>query len=121
MSAGASPGPPAARADPDLWVAVGIVGVIVFLIGIYQPALGRLPYPGVLETAVAVAGAATAVLGFTYAQRARAARGPVGAGPAANPLMHLGPSIELYDPRTAVERPPMAEDVSEETVEAGAR
>jgi hypothetical protein len=110
---------PKPSTDPDLWVAVGIVGVVVFLIGVYQPALARFPYPGALQVGVAVAGACLAVLGFTYAQRARAHRPRRALPPAADRVQRLGPSFEVYDPRTEREAGVDVEPPSTEPMEPG--
>lgn len=96
------------RLDSSVWTGIGALGVLVFLVGIYEPALAGLPYPAILEVVLAVAGAALAVLGFSFASERRAAerkgaRPTRPRPPGRNPI---APSLEVYDPRVAVEGPP---------------
>ncbi|MCI4352423.1 MAG: hypothetical protein L3K14_03440 [Thermoplasmata archaeon] len=119
MEPGAAPTRATTPSDPDLWFAIGIVGVVLFLVGVYQPALAHVPYPGAVQTVVAAAGAATAVLGFTFSYRARAARPRPAPTRAADQVLRLGPSVEVYDPRRAVDRSLPPEDTSGEPMESG--
>ena len=97
-----------ARFDSTVWTGIGVLGVLVFLVGIYEPALSGLPYAAVVEVAVAIVGAVVAVLGFTLAARRRDAERKTG-GRAARPRLpadqQIAPSLEVYDPRVAVETP----------------
>jgi len=97
------------RLDAGTWLAVGIVGIALFILGIYTPGLGRFPYSTVLEYAVAIAGGAVAVLGFSnwWDQRDAASHGR---GPS-RPLtgrareMAIAPSLEVYRPPPVARRP----------------
>ena len=90
------------------WLGVGVVGIVVFVLGIYTPALARFAYSADLQIGIAVAGGAVAVLGFSFwwDQRAEETAHPV-----RRPLtgrareMSIAPSLEVYRPEP-VERPP---------------
>jgi hypothetical protein len=97
-----------ARLDATVWTGVGVLGVLVFLVGIYEPALAGLPYASILGIVVAVAGAVVAVLGFSLAAQQREAqrRGLARrAPPRVASQQQIVPSLEVYDPRIAVETP----------------
>lgn len=103
--------------DASVWLGVGVVGVLVFFLGIWKPALAKLPYSGDLQVVVAIAGGAIAYVGFSNWWDARAyeklhPRRPPLRGRARE--VAIAPSFEVYDPRspTAPSRP--APEVDEE-------
>ncbi|HYK93743.1 MAG TPA: hypothetical protein VEY07_06845 [Thermoplasmata archaeon] len=90
------------------WLGVGVVGIVIFLLGIYTPALARFAYSGYLQVTIAILGGATAVVGFTFWWDAR---GEEREHPPVRPLtgrareMAIAPSLEVYRP-DAVRRLP---------------
>ena len=90
------------RLESGVWLAVGVVGALVFLLGVYIPAFHGIPYAGDVQVVVAAGGGALAVFGFSlYADRRRYDR----AHPASNrPLrgrareLAIAPSFEVYSP-----------------------
>ncbi|HXQ48432.1 MAG TPA: hypothetical protein VN842_01445 [Thermoplasmata archaeon] len=94
--------------DASAWLGVGALGVLLFLLGIYQPALASLPYSAYLRVVVAVAGGAVAVMGFSFwydrreYERRHPVRPPV--GPRAREI-EIAPSLEVYDPKLALDVP----------------
>jgi len=98
--------PLSARLDASVWAGIGAVGILVFLVGIYRPALAGVPYDWLLEIVLAVAGACLAVAGFSFAldQRKAAADRPRRVRRVPAELTdEFGPTFEVYDPRTAEE------------------
>jgi hypothetical protein len=97
-----------ARFDATVWTGVGILGILLFVVGIYQPALAGLPDANALGILVAVGGAAIAVFGFTLAQDRRALdrKRPRRLGQAEPADRSIAPSLEVYDPRFATEAEP---------------
>lgn len=97
------------RLDASVWLGVGVLGVLVFLVGIYIPAIAGIPYADLVRDGVAVAGGAVAVFGFslfadrrTY-DRTHPRRGvPRGR----NRELAIAPSLEVYDPRREDPKPP---------------
>ncbi len=91
------------------WLGVAVVGIAVFLLGIYTPALAGIPYAFEVEIALAITGGAVTVLGlsFWWDQREEERRAP----PARRPLtgrareLSIAPSLAVYRPDT-VHRPP---------------
>ncbi|MCI4335905.1 MAG: alkaline shock response membrane anchor protein AmaP [Thermoplasmata archaeon] len=96
------------RLDATAWLGVGIVGALIFVLGVYQPALYRLPYAQYLQVVVAIFGGALAVLGlsFWWDQREDERQHPRVA-----PLkgrareIAIAPSFEVYKPGP-INRPP---------------
>ncbi len=98
--------PPPPRAPPreergvpsSTWLGIAVVGLLLFLVGIWIPVWRGIadgPYVG---DAVAAAGGVVFVAGFTYYSRARAAeRRPRG--------LDALPGVELYDPHEAPAAP----------------
>ncbi|MCI4346786.1 MAG: DUF2254 domain-containing protein, partial [Thermoplasmata archaeon] len=92
--------------DPGAWFGIGVLGALLFLIGIYIPALANFPDSAALRLLFAIAGGALGMLGFSFWWEGRAEpprrRGPrtVAGGPPNHPF---GPSFEVY-------RPPQRED-----------
>lgn len=90
------------------WLGVALVGVAVFLLGIYTPALARFPDASDLQLAVAIVGGALAVLGLSFwwdsreEERTHPVRRPL-TGRARE--ISIAPSFEVYRPG-AVDRPP---------------
>ncbi len=89
------------------WLGVGLLGIIVFVLGVYTPALARFAYAGLLQIALAVAGGAITVLGLSFwwdqrsEERERPVRPPL-KGRARE--LSIAPSLEVYRPGP-VERP----------------
>jgi hypothetical protein len=90
------------RLDATTWAGVGIVGLVVFVIGIYQPIWAHVRYGQLLQIAVAVVGGIVVALGFGYAYDAReAAAHPPKRPPPAEPdvgSIQRAPSFEVYRP-----------------------
>lgn len=88
------------RLPLQTWVPVGLIGLVVFGLAIYAPAFRHVPDAGLVESAIAVLGAAVAVLGFSFYLDGRAylARHPP---PSAIDVARskVGASFEVYDPR----------------------
>ena len=90
------------------WLGVGVVGVVVFILGIYTPALAHFAYAGYLEIAVAVLGGAITVVGLTFWWDERSEEI---AHPPRRPLqgrareLAIAPSLEVYRPDTVGRRP----------------
>ncbi len=107
-----------ARLDWTVWAGVGMVGILLFLVGVYRPALAGLPYASILGIVVAVAGACIAVLGFSFAldqrQASRSRPGRPRRARAEELSQEFGPSFQVYDPATALdsETPPEPESPS---------
>jgi hypothetical protein len=94
------------RLDSTVWVGVGAVGVLLFLVGVYRPALSGVPDADVLGILVAVAGACLGVVGFSFAldqRRADQDRPRRRRRPHAELTDEFGPTFQVYDPRTAEE------------------
>jgi len=95
--------------DSSAWFVVGVLGVLLFLLGIYQPALASLPDATYLRIAVAVVGGAVAVLGlsFGYDRREYERRHPRRPSPGARVRqIEIAPSLEIYSPRRDPTPPP---------------
>lgn len=90
------------------WLGVGVVGLAVFLLGIYRPALARFPYSADLQIAVAILGGAITVVGLSFWWDSRAEEIK---HPPQRPLkgrakeIGIAPSFEVYRPEPVV-RPP---------------
>lgn len=95
----------ARRFDSTVWLGVGVLGILVFLVGAYTPALAGLPDAYYLSLGVAFAGGAIALLGFScyYDQRQyeklHPRRRPLGRRAKE---IAIAPSLEVYDPRSEV-------------------
>jgi hypothetical protein len=93
--------------EPNVYFALGVVGAVVFLVGVFRPVLGRLPDSGYIGIAVAAAGGALAVFGFSRWYDARHPSGPSPEALAADREgVRRASSFEIYDPRDSGERPP---------------
>lgn len=91
--------------EPNVYFALGVVGAVVFLVGVFRPVLGRLPYGGYLGIAVAAAGGGLAVFGFSRWYDARHPSGPSPEALAADrDGLRRASSFEIYDPREGDER-----------------
>ena len=99
------------RLDSTAWLGVGVVGLALFLLGIYQPALAHVAYGSAIGIALAIAGGALAVLGFSYwyDQRETERKGHGRERPLRGRAKELAiaPSLEVYRPGT-VARPPIS-------------
>jgi hypothetical protein len=92
--------------EPNVYFALGVVGAAVFLVGVFKPLLGRLPFSAYLGIVIAAAGGALAVFGFSRWYDARQ--------PPTHPALLPGDerdrirqasSFEVYDPREPPEKP----------------
>jgi hypothetical protein len=100
--------------DSTVWLALAVVGLIVFFLGVWMPAFSSVPhaYRLYVQGAVAVVGGALFVLGLSFWYDVRHGEKPGPGGPPTRATkVSLGPSFEIYDPRTAqpVGPPPPAE------------
>ncbi len=90
------------RLEAGVWLAVGVVGVLVFLLGVYIPAFKGIPYAADLQIVVAAGGGALAVFGLSlYFDRRRYDRAhPASARPLRGRARELAiaPSFEVYSP-----------------------
>jgi hypothetical protein len=90
------------------WLGVAIIGVAVFVVGVYTPALARFAYSGALQIGLAAVGGAIAVVGLSFWWDARADER---AHPPQRPLrghareVAIAPSFEVYRPGPSA-RPP---------------
>ena len=97
--------------DASVWLGVGMVGIFVFVAGIWKPATAHLPYSAALQVVLAIAGGATAYLGLS---RWWDARDYEKAHPKVRPLrgrareVAIAPSFEVYDPRAMGPAPAVA-------------
>jgi hypothetical protein len=90
--------------DASAWIGVGVLGILLFGVGIYTPALGSLPGAVYLQAVVAIAGGAVAVLGFTcyYDRREYERRHPKRRPLKGRALeIAIAPSLEVYRPGPA--------------------
>jgi len=69
--AGAGSTPHSARLPASTWLAVGILGVLLFGVGVWEPAWAGIRGGPYLEVAMAVAGGCLLMVGFTYYSRSR--------------------------------------------------
>lgn len=106
------------RLDASSWLGVGVIGLAVFALGVYQPALGRLMHADALRLVVAVAGGVISVMGLTFWWDARAEelehpRRPPLKGRARE--LAIAPSFEVYRPDAEGRRrlPPPSDDDDE--------
>jgi hypothetical protein len=90
------------RLDATTWAGVGIIGLVVFVIGIYQPIWAHVRYGPYLQIAVAVVGGIVVALGFGFAYDARElAAHPPKRPPPEEPdvgSIQRAPSFEVYRP-----------------------
>lgn len=90
------------RLDGTTWAGVGIVGLLVFVVGVYQPIWAHVHFGSVLAIAVAVVGGIVAAIGLGFAYDARQAethpvrRPPPSAETAGS--ITSAPSFEIYRP-----------------------
>ena len=92
--------------DSTGWAGVGVVGVLLFVLGVYEPALATLPEGGYIGIGVAIAGGAIAVMGFGFAydRREYERRHPKRATPRAGQRqVEIAPSLEIYHPGAVVD------------------
>jgi hypothetical protein len=59
------------RLDATTWTGVGIVGLLVFLVGVYQPIWAHVRYGALVAIAVAIVGGIVVAVGFGFAYDAR--------------------------------------------------
>ena len=96
----------ARRLDASTWAGIGVLGLLVFAIGVgipYLPSARHLPYRSILPIGIAVLGGAIAALGLGFAydlrEGAPRVRRPPAAGvPTDTGSIRSAPSFEIYDP-----------------------
>jgi hypothetical protein len=107
MAAAGAPAPRRASAlDPSSWLAVGVLGLLLFgsvVASIFVPILARFPYPNEIPFALAIAGGVLTVLGFTRYSQLREVR-KKGPRPLPEAMREAGgvaelPSFQVYDPK----------------------
>jgi hypothetical protein len=89
--------------DASAWLGLGVLGVILFVIGVYIPALAGLPDAVWLRYVFAIAGGMLAMLGFSFwweghQEPPRPSRRTRKGGAAAAAPNPFGPSFEVYRP-----------------------
>jgi hypothetical protein len=95
-----SPSPPASVVEPNVYFALGVVGAVVFLIGVFKPLLGRVPFSGYVGIAIAAAGGALAVFGFSrWVEARKPPDHPALMSPEERDRIRYASSFEVYDPR----------------------
>jgi hypothetical protein len=114
MDADAVPAPGRRSAlSSSSWAGVGAVGIVLFAIGIYVPALRGVPDADVLRVLLAVAGGGLAAWGLPRAWETRRAERHArerGARPQRPRGLDFSSSLEIYDPGAPGDRtPPPAE------------
>jgi len=105
--------------DSSAWVGVGVLGILLFVVGVYTPALGFLPAAAYAQAGVAIAGGAIAVLGFTcyYDRREYEQRHPKRRPLKGRALeLAIAPSLEVYRPGPAA---PIETEARTPALEAG--
>ena len=95
--------PPSEDWTSSAWIGVGILGALVFVVGVYVPALRGVPYSREIGYGLAAAGGALVVLGFTLASRARDA---VRSRPPTELPLESLPGVEVYAPGDSSGRRP---------------
>lgn len=93
--------PPRFGLDSSTWYGLGILGILLFLVGIYKPALGHYPDGGYLQLAFAVGGAMVAVLGFSSgldAKQYERLHPKLRELPGRAKNLAIGPTFEVYRP-----------------------
>ncbi|MCI4325736.1 MAG: hypothetical protein L3K00_07675 [Thermoplasmata archaeon] len=98
----AEPEPTRSRLDLTTWAGIGIVGLLVFLVGVYQPIWAHVKYGPWISIAVAIVGGIVVAIGFGYAYDAREeslhpTRRPPPEDPDAGSI-RAAPSFEIYRP-----------------------
>lgn len=86
---------------PTAYLGVGLVGLLVFLLGVWEPAWSGIAYGVWVSYAVAILGGVLVVFGFTMYWRTRKDR------PQRTDVTSL-PGVEVYDPNELPERRPDA-------------
>ncbi|HEV2450093.1 MAG TPA: hypothetical protein VGU43_06780 [Thermoplasmata archaeon] len=89
--------------DPSVWVGIGAVGLVLFVIGVYIPALRGVPGAVWLRYLFAIAGGMLGMLGFSFwwegrQEPPRASSRARRRGASAPPAHPFGPSFEVYRP-----------------------
>lgn len=90
------------RLDLTTWAGIGIVGLLIFVFGVYQPVWAHVRYGSVLAVAVAIVGGIIVAVGFGFAYDAREAithpvRRPPPSGEDKGSITSA-PSFEIYRP-----------------------
>jgi hypothetical protein len=106
-------GPSGGRVHDERWLGLVVFGLVVFAVGVYSPAFLWVPQPKgapapggftlrtIVQSTVAVVGAALAVLGYVYYTEGRVAPAPRSGEPSdlRSRGKRIAPSFEVYDPR----------------------
>jgi hypothetical protein len=91
---GGARGPPGGPSSMASWMVLGVVGVLLFAVGVWNPAWKGVSYGVELGFLFDIVGAALLVLGFTFAYRAHTARRPT-------PIEEL-PGVTVFSPNAPV-------------------
>jgi hypothetical protein len=90
--------------DPRVYAALGVIGIALFVAGIWEQVLAGLPYAEYARFAVAIAGGVLAMFGLGRWNAAR--KRPTLRGPARVPSpADEFPSMEIYSPETPGKSP----------------
>jgi len=90
------------RLDLTTWAGIGIVGLLIFVLGVYQPVWVHVRYGSWIAVAVAIVGGIIVAVGFGFAYDAREAiahpvRRPPPSGDDKGSITSA-PSFEIYRP-----------------------
>jgi hypothetical protein len=90
------------RLDATTWAGIGIVGLLIFVVGVYQPVWAHVRDGPLFAIAMAVVGGIIVAVGFGFAYDARElAAHPPKRGPPSQEedgSITAAPSFELYKP-----------------------
>jgi hypothetical protein len=90
------------RLDLTTWAGIGIVGFLIFVLGVYQPIWAHVRFGAWIAIAVAIVGGVIVAVGFGFAYDAREAvvhpvRRPPPSGEDQGSITSA-PSFEIYRP-----------------------
>jgi hypothetical protein len=98
----AEPEPKRGPLDLTTWAGIGIVGLLVFFVGVYQPIWRHVKDGPWIAISVAIVGGIVVAIGFGFAYDLReAALHPPRQPPAVDPVegsIRSAPSFEIYRP-----------------------
>jgi hypothetical protein len=105
----AESGDGARRLDSTVWFGVGIIGTLLFILGIWNPAFASIHFSSALQIVIAFAGGVLAYVGFSwgydayqYEKRHPRQRAPRGR----ERELSIAPSLEIYNPNVGEPAPP---------------